>query len=82
MLREVESEGGGWPSESMLWNSVADGIKQLTEYNDRLFDVVVELQKVVGPLFSFEHMTGFREHWTEFIFNCERFCYLSPFSHS
>jgi hypothetical protein len=67
------------PNESVLWRTVAYGIMQLTEFNDRLFDFVVAFQKIKSTNFSFNEMVGFRQHWTEFVSGCTYECHFCCF---
>ena|ERR1700744_804737 len=54
-----------------LWRTVADAVKELTDYNDKLVELVVEIQKVPDTTGYITDMQDFRQHWTEFAFNCE-----------
>lgn len=55
----------------ILWRTIADAVRQLTEYNDRLVKLVVEIQKVPDPEGYIAFMQDFQEHWTEFAFDCK-----------
>ncbi|OCK82276.1 hypothetical protein K432DRAFT_403048 [Lepidopterella palustris CBS 459.81] len=52
-----------------IWRTIAAAIKQLTGYNHKLVELVVELQKAPDPLGYIALMQDFREHWTEFAFD-------------
>jgi len=71
-LAEAEKDSEYIPEEGTLWRTIGDAVKQLTEKNDRLFQLVIELQKLDGLDYSFKTLTGFHQHWTEFMFNCKQ----------
>ncbi|GAB0137779.1 hypothetical protein EsDP_00006032 [Epichloe bromicola] len=54
---------------STLWRSIADAIRQLPEFNDKLVDLVVEIQKVSDPEDLFSTMSGYQQYWSEFVFD-------------
>ena len=55
-------------SDSKLWRTLADGIKQLTDYNDLFVELFLELAKVNG-------LIAYWEWWTEWAFECMFFFY-------
>ncbi|KAK2595215.1 hypothetical protein QQS21_007068 [Conoideocrella luteorostrata] len=52
-----------------LWSSIADAIGKLTDLNDRLVDLVVEIQKIPDPEGHFASMTDYKQHWNEFAYD-------------
>jgi hypothetical protein len=53
-----------------LWRTITDAVKKLTDMNDRLVQLVVEIQKIHDAEGGFTSMQGFNEHLTEFAFDC------------
>lgn len=54
-----------------FWRTIAAAVKELPQYNDKLVKLVLELQKVPSPSDYISYMTDFKQHWTEFAFNCK-----------
>lgn len=59
------------PDSYLLWRTIAAAVKELPQYNEKLVELVVELQKVPSPSDYISDMSDFREHWTEFVFHCK-----------
>lgn len=53
---------------SIIWRTIADAVRQLTEYNDKLVELVVEIQKTPDEYVAF--MQDFQMHLNEFAFEC------------
>lgn len=53
-----------------LWSSIADAIRELPDLNDKLVDLVVEIQKVSDPEGHFASMIDYQQYWTEFAYDC------------
>lgn len=67
---------------STLWRSIADAIRQLPDFNDKLVDLVVEIQKVSDPEDHFSSMSDYQQYWTEFVFDCKYVpAHISPRKH-
>jgi len=49
--------------QGIFWHTIANAIKQLTDFNDRLVDLVAAMQQNLK-------MSFFGENWSEFIFYC------------
>ena len=54
-----------------LWRTIADAVRTLTSLNDRLVELVVELQRVEDPSGYIGAMCDFNEYWQEFAFDCK-----------
>jgi hypothetical protein len=69
-LRELE-EQPGVPSNtpSVIWRTVADAIRELSEYNDKLVDLVVEMSKL--PNDTLYSMADKYYYWVEFVLSCK-----------
>jgi hypothetical protein len=80
ILRALEKEPDAPVDCYRLWRTIADAVKDLTEFNDKLVELVVEIQKVPDSIGYIAHMQDFRQYWTEFAFNCGSLSQnLSPF---
>ncbi|KAK2601873.1 hypothetical protein QQS21_004559 [Conoideocrella luteorostrata] len=51
-----------------LWSTIAEAVRQLTDHNDRLVELVTEIQKVPDQEGYIAFMQDYREHWTEIAF--------------
>lgn len=54
-----------------LWESITDAVKQLTDFNDRLVDLVVAIQKIPDPEGHYASMVDYTQYWTEFAYDCK-----------
>lgn len=54
-----------------LWRAMGEAIRQLTEYNDRFVELVVELQRTPDPTGFLACMDDFHMEWTERVFSCK-----------
>ncbi|RDL38480.1 uncharacterized protein BP5553_02820 [Venustampulla echinocandica] len=69
ILKELEKNPGKTVDCFRLWRTIEAAIKQLTDYNDKLVELVIEFQKVPDQAGIIGCMQDFREHWTEFAFD-------------
>jgi hypothetical protein len=53
-----------------LWRTIFDAVEQLTGFNDKLVELVTEIQKVPG-METGGHMVQFNQTWTEFRNSCK-----------
>lgn len=53
-----------------LWEQLADAIRSHTNLNDRLVELVCEIQQISDEDDTFTSMAGFSMYWTEFAFDC------------
>jgi hypothetical protein len=69
--RPYITDGTKEPADDyLLWRTIFDAVEQLTEFNDKLVELVTEIQKV--PHMETEgHMVQFRQTWTEFRNSCK-----------
>ena len=58
-------------SDSGLWRTLSDGIKQLTEYNDKFVEFFYEIAKVPLHGATSTLLTAYWEWWTEWAFSCK-----------
>ncbi|KAH8592203.1 hypothetical protein B0O99DRAFT_674755 [Bisporella sp. PMI_857] len=56
-------------SDSGLWRTLSDGIKQLTEYNDKFVELFYEIAKVPLHGATSTLLTAYWEWWTEWAFS-------------
>jgi len=50
----------------ILWQSINLAVRQLTAFNDRLVELVIEYQKIKSPKDYIAYMTDYHMHMTEF----------------
>ena len=55
---------------SILWRTIADAIRDLTDQNDRLVNLVVEISKVQDEEGYITHMYDYNEYWSSEGFEC------------
>ncbi|KAG6314869.1 hypothetical protein E4U22_008365 [Claviceps purpurea] len=52
-----------------LWSSLADAVRKLPDFHDKIVDLLVEIQKVSDPANHFASMVDYQSYWTEFAFD-------------
>lgn len=71
ILKALKETPGAPVDTFIFWRTIAAAVKELPQYNDRLVELVIELQKIPSPLDYLSYMTDFNQHWTEFEFHSE-----------
>jgi hypothetical protein len=67
IIAAIPNEPDHTPDCDPLWIPIKEAIDQLTEYNDKFVDFVVELQKLPDGDHFFKVMPQFRGFWTEMV---------------
>ncbi|KAI1846246.1 hypothetical protein JX266_007771 [Neoarthrinium moseri] len=71
------------PAESQcsrIWRTINNAVKELTEFNDKLAELVFEIHQVSDSHGADILMTDFNQEWAEFAWNCEPFVVKQPAS--
>ncbi|KAF4631004.1 hypothetical protein G7Y89_g7132 [Cudoniella acicularis] len=70
-LKYLEQNPGSQAPDNdfILWRTIASAIKQLPEFNDRLLELVLEINKIPAANGYFKGLYDFYMHWREFAFS-------------
>ncbi|CZT25110.1 uncharacterized protein RCC_10839 [Ramularia collo-cygni] len=67
--RKAKSNHETLSDGSKLWKDIANAIRNQTDQNDRLVELVREIQKISDDDDTFKSMAGYHMYWTEFAYD-------------
>jgi hypothetical protein len=69
ILKDLEKDSNVPPKTDAFWRPIANAVKVLPGYHDKLVEFMVELQKIQCPG-TYNMIDGYRQFWAEEAWSC------------
>jgi hypothetical protein len=70
ILKDLQKDSNVPPNPYAFWRPIANAVKVLPEYHDKLVEFMIELQKIQCPG-TYNLIDGYRQFWAEEAWSCE-----------